>query len=202
MKRLLMVCALAGFAFACGDDDGDGGDKGTKNDGGLIDGSTPPPNDSGTLSVKVTNVGTACTTATASTACTGGSAAICQTSTLQSLPIPGGSCSAVCTKDVECGTGGNCPIGDAIATYGTLASGPLGTSTGYCTKSCVRGSTSCGAGFQCINLNDLARAQGRAPTMTDILEKAFCFPATPTADGGVGDAGAALTLDGGLDAGR
>lgn len=210
MKRLLMVCALAGLAVACGDDDDDkpvikadsGVDSGVKPDAGpATDGGIDAGN---ALTAKVTNVGTACTVANQATTCTGGASAVCQTSDLQSTPIPGGSCSAICTDSLECGTGGNCAIGSAIKMYGAAASGPLGTTVGYCHKSCAAlGATTCGTGFSCISLNWLSKQRGAAEQPVPVLNETFCFP-TPAApgDAGVGDGGTALRLDGGLDGGR
>ncbi|MEY4515616.1 MAG: hypothetical protein RLZZ450_7738 [Pseudomonadota bacterium] len=208
MKRLLMVCALAGLAVACGDDDGDKGT--TKTDGGFDSGVKPDAGgtdsgvgaDTGAAAAKVTNVGTACTVATQATACTG-AAAICQTTTFSQAAIPGGSCSAVCSSNAECGPNGNCATGVAIKNFGAQATATLGT-TGYCTKSCAAlGATTCGTGFSCLSLNELSKLSGRMPTTIAPLDDTFCFP-TPVAptDAGVGDGGTALRLDGGLDAGR
>jgi hypothetical protein len=203
MKRLLMACALASLGLACGDDDGD--DKPIITvDGGIDAGGGPKP-DSGVDSggggaVKVTNVGTACTTANASTTCTG-TAAICQTTTLANTTIPGGSCSAACTASSECGTGGTCPTGEAIAMFGAQAEASLGK-VGYCAKSCTLGGTTCGAGFSCVTLNLLSAQRGDPTLPLPVLEKPFCFP-TPTAPGDGGVDGGARTADaGGIDSGR
>jgi hypothetical protein len=130
-----------------------------------------------------------------------GSAPVCQVMTLgtPSLPIPGGSCSAVCTADTQCGPGGICPTGVTIAAGGQRAIDLLGP-TGYCNKACSKmGANTCGTGFTCLSLNDLS-----ATPMPGIpfLDQAFCYPARPTTDGGVGDAGTVSSVDGGLDAGR
>lgn len=209
MKRLLMVCALAGLAVACGDDDGDKGttkpdsgvDSGVKPDAG---GGTDAGMDGAVAAAKVTNVGTACTVATQATACTG-AAAVCQTTTFSMAPIPGGSCSAVCSSNAECGPNGNCATGVAIKNFGAQATATLGT-TGYCAKSCPTlglVSAACGTGFSCLSLNELSKLTGRPTTAIAPLDDLFCFP-TPSApaDGGVGDGGTALRLDGGLDGGR
>jgi hypothetical protein len=205
-----MVCALAGLAVACGDDDGDKGtiktdgglDGGNKTDGGGTDSGTGA--DTGTAAAKVTNVGTACTVATQATACTG-AAAVCQTTTFSQAAIPGGSCSAVCSSNAECGPNGNCATGVAIKNFGAQATATLGT-TGYCAKSCPTlglVSAACGTGFSCLSLNELSRLTGRPTTTIAPLDDLFCFP-TPSApaDAGVGDGGTALRLDGGLDGGR
>lgn len=208
MKRLLMVCALAGLAVACGDDDGDdpkptpdsGVDSGVKPDGGTT--TDAGMDGGGTAAAKVTNVGTACTVASQATACTG-SAPVCQveTSVKPPAPVPGGSCSAVCSSDAECGPGGICPTGAVIAISPAMAEAKLGK-IGYCNKSCVKGSNTCGAGFSCVSLNDLTVASGGTATPFPPLDQYLCFP-TPTAprDGGVSDGGTALRLDGGLDGG-
>jgi hypothetical protein len=131
-----------------------------------------------------------------------GAAPICQVTTLGNATVPGGSCSAVCTENAECGTGGICPTGAAIKMFGAPAEMSLGK-TGYCNKACVKGSSTCGTGFSCLSLNDLSKLQGKPTTPIAPLDDYFCFP-TPTApgDGGVGDAGTVSSVDGGLDAGR
>jgi hypothetical protein len=201
-----MMCALAGLAVACGDDSGDNtpavdaGHDGGGIDAGKTDGGGTGA-DTGAPTPKVTNAGAACTVATQATACTG-SAPICQTMTLgtPSSPIPGGSCSAVCTTDSQCGPGGICPTGVTIAAGGQRAIDLLGP-TGYCNKACTKGAaTGCGTGFVCVSLNDLS-----ATPMLGIpfLDQTFCYP-TPKAsgDGGVGDAGTISSVDGGMDAGH
>lgn len=209
MKRLLMMCALAGLVIACGDDDGDktppadGGAKdGGSMDSGAKDGSVAP--DTGTPTAnKVTNVGAMCTVANQATACMG-AMPICQEKGLGGVTVPGGSCSAVCSTDAECGPGGVCPTGAAIKMFGDRATMTLGT-TGYCNKGCTKGSgsTTCGAGFTCTSLYEISLAQGMATVDIAPLNQYFCFPATtPPTDGGVRDGGAPITLDGGLDAGR
>ena len=209
MKRLLMVCALAGLAMACGDDDGDkvvvkpdaGG-----TDSGIDSGAKPP--DGGTVdtgvvaTVKVTNVGTACTSAAQCT----GAAAECRTTDVGDVPISGGSCSAPCTTNAECGPGGNCAAGVAIAMFGDRAKATLGN-VGYCHKSCpTLLGAGCPTGQSCFSLYELAKAKDptqaiQIAPLTDL----FCY-ALPTGggggDGGVGDGGTPLRLDGGLDAGR
>ena len=205
MKRLLMTCALAGFVLACGDDDG--GDKpapvdGGKTDAGLDSGKPDSgPGADSAVAAKVTNVGSTCTVANQATACTG-AAAICQVTTLGMATVPGGSCSAVCSSNEECGTGGICPTGIAIKNFGAQAIASLGP-TGYCNKSCVKGTTTCGTGFSCLTLNDLSKLQGKPTTMIAPLDDPFCFP-TPVApgDGGVSDAGTVSSVDGGIDGGR
>ena len=207
MKRLLMMCALAGVVMACGDDDG--GDKpapvdGGKTDGGLDAGNKPDGGaDAAAPGAKVTNVGAPCTVATQATMCTG-SAPACQilTSVKPPAPIPGGSCSAVCTTDAECGPDGICPTGAVIAVAPAMAEEKLGK-IGYCNKKCVEGSNTCGTGFSCLSLNALSKLTGGMTTAFPPLDQFFCFP-TPTApaDGGVKDGGTVSSVDGGLDAGR
>jgi hypothetical protein len=207
MKRLLMVCALAGLALACGDDDGDkpvvkvdGGTDGGIDGGPAVDGGAK---DTGVAtSVKVTNVGTACTTAAQCT----GTAPECRTTDIGSVPIAGGSCSAPCSTDAECGPGGNCAVGVAIKMFGADRTKATLGDVGYCHKTCTALlGAGCPTGQSCFSLYELAKAKD--PTMavqiaplTDLFCYALPIPARP--DGGVGDAGTVTTLDGGLDAGH
>jgi len=196
MKRLLMVCALAGLAMACGDDDG--GDKPPvkpATDGGGIDSGTPDSGvkpDAGPVVVKVTNPGAACS---AAAMCTG-AAPTCDTATQRGQANPGGYCSAQCLKNEECGPTGDCPVGEII---GLVGAATAGQTTGTCLLKCTPGAASgCRDGYVCASL---AQALGM-PASLPPLSRTVCLPAPAPGDGGVGDAGTVARLDGGLDAGR
>jgi hypothetical protein len=210
MKRLLMVLALAGFAVACGDDDGDGkkvdagGDAGRDATVGPVDGgadSGPRPdggNDAG-VAAKVLRTGIACETANAATC--GGSAPVCRTKlfdTEAAPTIPGNYCSASCTESGQCG--------DGICLLGAVISNPLfapnfGT-TAFCHQPCatVGQLTGCRQGFICQSVKSLAdsRDAGAGVPAMAPYNTGFCYPIPGfiPVDGGT-DAG----TDGGADAG-
>lgn len=211
MKRFLMAVAIAGMVLGCGDDDdttpaGDGGADAGR-DGGM-DASTDAGGgdaggDAGTV-VKVNNLFASCTTANAATTC-GGASPICQTALpLGPTPYPNGPvCTAECTKDGECGTGGICPVGVAIAQVPAAAANLGGK--GYCTKPCtLTNQASCGAGYACVSIYVLAQGTPAAAQVPNVApwNTPFCTP-RPATDGGVGDAGTdagAVTDAGGMDA--
>lgn len=216
MKRLLMAIAIAGLAVACGDDDGgdtptptnDGGADSGRPDSGLdgsIDSGTDASAADAAVTVRVTNTWTGCAAGSTGT-CTGPNA-VCQTTSPlipgSIYPSPGGVCTATCTKTAECGGGGICPVGEAIASFPTAAS-MLG-GAGYCSKACAIGSATCGTGYACVNVKILAQ-MANSPTAAQIPDVApwntgFCVTILrASTDGGVGDGGVSTPTDGGMDA--
>lgn len=206
MKRLLMLCALAGLVVACSDDDDpdntttDGGTDSGASDSGAGDSGGP-------VVIKVANAGAACTVATAATAC-GGASSSCASATWAGVAYPENHCEATCTKAAECGTGGSCPLGEALANsvIGPMLSPAIKTTTGVCYKTCSA-ATDCRAGYSCRTtvetLGDPRLAAGIA--LVPSLGAKICVPAAglvpSQADGGVGDGGVANRPDGGVDAG-
>jgi hypothetical protein len=209
MKRLLMVCALAGFAIACGDDEGDGdgrtdagSDSGLRVDSGTDSGTT----DAGPVAVKVTNVGAACTVPTVATAC-GGASPSCGTATWAGVAYPEGHCEAACTKSAECGSTGLCPLGEGLANsiIGATVSMNLMTSTGVCYKKCTT-TGDCRTGYKCNSMVEvLGGSSAQAVSFVPSFAEKVCVPnaglVRTAGDGGVGDGGTALRPDGGVDGG-
>ena len=195
---------------------------------GCGDEDEPPPrvdagSDAGTDArvvggVLVTNPGAAC--ADDAGACLG-SGALCQRSFGQaplSIDLPGGYCTASCTRSAECGSGGGCPlrdlsaeipgIGDVISSMVPLAS----TCWDRCSR--VGSADPCRAGYVCRSIRDLVPPmllEGSLGIGLLLLGPAsitpYCMPpfelgtlfdgGLPQVDGGL----RALTPDGGLDAG-
>jgi len=197
MKRLLMVCALAGLVMACGDDDDDKTTPPPVKDGGIDSGTGTDSGvkpDAGPVVVKVTNPGAACATAAMCT----GAAPTCDTKTATNQTYPGGYCSATCLKNDECGPTGDCPVGEIIGLVGSAAA--MGQTNGTCLAKCTPGAASgCRDGYVCATLAQALMIPASIPP----LSRTVCLPApTAPADGGVRDGGGVASVDGGLDAGR
>ncbi len=207
MKRLLLVLALAGFAVACGDDDDDdtspdGGskvDSGVKTDSGTgsIDSGTGGGGDAGPKVNAVTNAGAACTS---KSDCTG-SAPECKTMTALGTAYPGGLCTYVCKADVECGTGGACPFGQAASEGAPISAT---TTTQDCYKTCSA-AADCRSGYTCATMRQVVQSNATLMTLFPTVpsnanyDKKVCVPAPASDAGTASDAG--KTSDaGGVDA--
>jgi len=206
MKRLLMVCALAGFAMACGDDDDD--DKVTVDAGtdSGVDGGNKDAGPDAAVAAKVANVGIACTVATAAATC-GGTSPTCASATWAGIAYPENHCEATCTRSAECGTGGLCPIGEALAStvVGPLLGPRLGNPAGVCYKTCAA-TTDCRTGYKCVTTVDiLGPESAAAATIVPSFNTKICVPNAGLlpipGDAGVGDGGTTTRTDGGLDGG-
>jgi hypothetical protein len=190
MKKLLTVLALAGFAMACGDDDKDPEGNVTP-DSGVDAGrdAGPGAGDAGPRVVKVTNAGNACA---ADTECTGG-AAKCDKATVLGQPLTGGYCSAQCLYADECGSTGDCPLGEIIRAVGSAAA--MGQTAGSCYKKCTANTSGdCRDGYVCSSLS--AALGIPANPVLPALGRTVCLPPTAPVDGGVPS-----KADGGVDGG-
>ena len=124
MKRHFIPLALVGLAAACGGDDSDKAAPSVK-DAGEHDAGTAGTSDAAAardaasdaaIVVKVTDVGSACTSASSCQ----GAAPVCEAKSFTQDTNPGGSCSAACTASAECGPKGVCPVGELITQYQNL----------------------------------------------------------------------------------
>jgi hypothetical protein len=236
MKRFVMLLAVAsiGSSFGCGDDEGDDDDT-VPVDGGS-EASVPAPSDGSIMSVadamsdansappmmKIINPGAACT---ADRDCMG-TAGSCQQSLgtgMQSIPLPGGYCTAACTADAECGPGGGCPIAETTSKLSIpgldlksiQALFPIPSS---CLDRCdPRAANDCRDGYTCLSVREVIPQEFRpfaalAGVPLSVLAASYCVPPLtppdpgpgPTQDAGASDAGTmtVVGLDGGLDAGQ
>lgn len=200
MIRRFAFAALLLGAVACGDDGDD--NKPTPDAGGTDAGAdagyTPVPD-------RVTNVGEACT---AATECEGAAGKTCTTSISllgPAIAFPGGYCSATCQANIECGTGGECPVGESLKNSPIpIPGGASGLIPSYCYKTCTA-DTDCrtDVGYRCATIAsaltpagggggggvfDIGSIIGMLPGQ--IRDSKYCLPpAPPPADGGVSDAG-------------
>lgn len=131
------------------------------------------------LGARVTNVGATCA---AASNCQGSAPTCLSTVPFLNTPVPGGYCSAKCTSDPQCGTGGACPLGALVGLAGGLIpdAGGLLQGADSCLKKCTANSDCRGAGFTCAALPLPAIIPGLMPTGK------FCLPdALANRDGGI-----------------
>lgn len=172
--------------------------------------STDKPADSGTTSTakpdQVTNVGTACSTA----ANCEGDKPICQTVISlagQAVPFGGGYCTADCNEDVECGEGGECPVGAVLRDLGAAAVLVRAYAPSNCYLSCTKDEDCRMAeGYRCTTIaKALEEGSGAQTSLLSMLlsgpivTNKVCLPPAPelpeagagVTDAGTSDAGAA-----------
>lgn len=223
LRSTLVALLLATAACGGGGDDEKPEDSGTsdaggnKSDGGTAtdatvgaDTSTPVP----VTPDKVTNSGKSCTT---SNSCEG-VGPNCMTSLAlgpQPITFPGGYCSATCKDNKECGSSGECPVGEslkALPSFGGFDISSLIPSN--CFVRC-QADSECrtGEGYRCATILS-ALSMGAALNIAGldisalltgpIKDNKYCLPPAPPApeagvdagkpaDAGAADTGAADT---------
>lgn len=177
MNRLLILLALAGMgAAACGDDsdddapDSDAGAATATDAAAAARADAAAREDAATAirpqQIDSAKVGVACTAASAKSDCTGVGATCLTTSMLGDYP--GGYCSASCQASAECGENGGCPVGDLLASVGSLLGGASSLITSFlpadassCLKKCSAPSD-CRTGYTCSNITSLFTGLGGA----------------------------------------
>jgi len=214
MKRFLMVLALAGAMVGCGDDDDD--DSPAKDAGpeaGPVDAGMDAARDSAVpdaaVAVKVTNAGALCTAASACTP----TGATCDTMS-QFGVASAGFCSATCTKSAECGTNGDCPVGELVnGSFGAAfkMGGFPNVNVGQCYAKCtaVGSQSTCQAGFVCSNLKTAFGLPATADVAGEVITRPVCIPMgglipRPAGDGGTDSGspdGGTVADAGGMDSG-
>jgi hypothetical protein len=179
--KLLAVLSALLLTSACGSDskknsgsgdgDGDHGDSGPSGDGDKGDGGsnvTPILADgaAGKTCKKASDCGSDAK-AQCATTLTGGTIASFlgqQAGISTSLAVPDGYCSAACTDDKQCGSGGAC-LGAVGSQLSGILSVILGGGAGgieldgECRKSCTKDGD-CGDGQECAKLNNSALPSG------------------------------------------
>ena len=203
-----------GLVAGCGDEDG----QREAVDGGANTGGDAGGDARAATGVLVANPGAAC--GDDAPACVG-SGAVCQRRFGEpplSIDLPGGYCTASCTRSAECSSGGGCPLGDLSAEVPGLGDViasmvPLAST---CWDKCSRaaGVDPCRTGYVCRSIRDLVPPmllEGSRGIGLLLLSPAattpYCMPPfelDALFDGGMprGDAGMqAPTPAGGMDAG-
>ncbi len=116
--------------------------------------------------------GGTCNASTCPNGCCAGNA--CITATSASQCGTGGSACVACASNQVCGPAGTCALGGegATCTQGAQCASGLclldlgSTTSGTCRNACIPNATSCGVGFNCIELNDGSGACVPAPAPT------------------------------------
>lgn len=180
MKRTLVLTVVALAISACGDEYA----SAERHEARAAEPDAAAP--------LVTNVGAACE---GEDGCQGAEPKCMKRSSTYAL-YAGGYCTAACASDLECGPGGQCPVGEAeqlASDYDFTISWPR-----RCFHSCTPGSESdCRTGYRCLSL---AHAYQR-PSAPAPMQRPVCIPISdPRLDP---EANERADLDGGTaEAGR
>jgi hypothetical protein len=215
MKRVFALLAIAGLSAAvgaCSDDDGGDDDKDTPKDAGPDASKDAGKDASGPRGQQIAteSLGDACG---ATSDCSGAGTLQCLKA-LQTVPtVPGGFCTAECTATSECGSGGACPTGDALA-HPAIAGMSAEVKAGLtallppiclqkCTVGDAGGKGTCDrAGYVCASIITIlppgpAQQQfGGLSGLVQTFKDTYCLPGgAPT------DAGTSALILGGIDSG-
>jgi hypothetical protein len=138
--------------------------------------------DASQLVVRVTNVGTSCST---DSMCIGDDAR-CADATLDDVALPGGYCTASCLSRDQCGPQGDCPFGELVTGLGIGHPALHGLTAGQCLQSCteLNQRSTCRDGYLCSNL----AATNTVPVELDAFRRPVCLPIASMVDGGAHDA--------------
>lgn len=128
----------------------------------------PPIADGGIFSIRVANVGMACSP---ENACQGAEST-CMTVSSTNTRYPGGYCTATCESSAHCGPGAVCPVGDAARDDPTYTIKDIWPKS--CFRSCQRDvPDTCRSGYVCRSLADAYGLRSPAPSA---MQAAVCIP--------------------------